>query len=120
MAKPTSISQLIADPSCMDDYDPNAMSVNQARKFIQQFLQPLAETEILPLRETLWRVLAAARASGLAVVLDFKRGDIGISAEHYAASARSSGAHWTTISAYLGADGILPFLAQGHGAFART
>ncbi len=66
----------------------------------------------------LWRVLAAARASGLAVVLDFKRGDIGISAEHYAASARSTGAHWTTISAYLGADGILPFLAQGFGAFA--
>ncbi len=59
MAKPTSISQLIADPSCMDDYDPNAMSVNQARKFIQQFLQPIAETEILPLRESLGRVLAA-------------------------------------------------------------
>jgi molybdopterin molybdotransferase len=59
MAKPTSISQLIADPSCMDDYDPNAMSVNQARKFIQQFLQPIAETEILPLRESLGRMLAA-------------------------------------------------------------
>ena len=43
----------------MDDYDPNAMSVNQARKFIQQFLQPIAETEILPLRESLGRVLAA-------------------------------------------------------------
>ena len=66
----------------------------------------------------MWRVLAAARASGLAVVLDFKRGDIGISAEHYAASARAAGAHWTTISPYLGADGILPFLAEGHGAFA--
>jgi orotidine-5'-phosphate decarboxylase len=66
----------------------------------------------------MWRVLAAARASGLAVVLDFKRGDIGISAEHYAASARAAGAHWTTVSPYLGADGILPFLAEGHGAFA--
>ena len=64
------------------------------------------------------RVLAAARASGLAVVLDFQRGDIGISAEHYAASARASGAHWTTISPYLGADGILPFLAEGFGSFA--
>jgi len=66
----------------------------------------------------MWRVLAAARASGLAVVLDFKRGDIGISAEHYAASARASGAHWTTISPYLGSDGILPFLAEGFGSFA--
>ena len=64
------------------------------------------------------RVLAAANASGLAVILDFKRGDIGISAEHYAASARATGSHWTTINAYLGNDGIAPFLAEGHGAFA--
>ena len=64
------------------------------------------------------RVLAAAHASGLAVILDFKRGDIGISAEHYAASARATGSHWTTINAYLGNDGIAPFLAEGHGAFA--
>ena len=68
--------------------------------------------------EAMWRVLAAARASGLAVVLDFKRGDIGISAEHYAASARNAGAHWTTINAYLGSDGIAPFLQGGAGAFA--
>jgi orotidine-5'-phosphate decarboxylase len=66
----------------------------------------------------MWRVLAAARASGLAVVLDFKRGDIGISAEHYAASARAAGAHWTTINPYLGADGITPFLTGGAGSFA--
>lgn len=66
----------------------------------------------------MWRVLAASARSGLVVVLDFKRGDIGISAEHYAASARAAGAHWTTISPYLGADGILPFLAEGYGAFA--
>jgi orotidine-5'-phosphate decarboxylase len=66
----------------------------------------------------MWRVLDRARARGLAVVLDFKRGDIGISAEHYAASARAAGAHWTTINAYLGADGIAPFLAEGAGAFA--
>jgi orotidine-5'-phosphate decarboxylase len=64
------------------------------------------------------RVLAHARASGLAVVYDAKRGDIGISAEHYAHGARAFGAHWTTINAYLGADGIVPFLAAGQGAFA--
>lgn len=66
------------------------------------------------------RVLAhARRCEGLEVILDFKRGDIGISAEHYAASARGAfGAGWTTVSAYLGTDSLLPFLAEGHGAFA--
>ena len=59
MTKPTSISQLIADPSCMEDYDPNAMSVQQARQFIQQFLSPVVETETLPVMQSLGRVLAA-------------------------------------------------------------
>jgi orotidine-5'-phosphate decarboxylase len=64
------------------------------------------------------RVLSHARASGLAVVYDAKRGDIGISAEHYAQGAHALGAHWTTINAYLGADGIAPFTTGGQGAFA--
>ena len=55
----TSISQVIADPSCMDDYDPNAMHVAKARQFIRQFLSPVSETEILPIRDSLGRVLAA-------------------------------------------------------------
>jgi len=59
MTKPTTISQLISDPSCMNDYDPNAMPVAKARQFIKQFLSPVIETEILTLRESLGRVLAA-------------------------------------------------------------
>ncbi|HQC29577.1 MAG TPA: molybdopterin molybdotransferase MoeA [Methylotenera sp.] len=55
----TSLTELATNPSCMDDYDPNAMSVNHARKFIQQFLSPVSATEILPLRESLGRVLSA-------------------------------------------------------------
>lgn len=43
----------------MDDYDPNAMSVAQARQFIAQFLQPVIETENLPIMKSLGRVLAA-------------------------------------------------------------
>ena len=43
----------------MDDYDPNAMSVAQARAFIQQFLSPVVETETLPVMQSLGRVLAA-------------------------------------------------------------
>lgn len=58
MTKTTSISQLITDPSCMDDYDPNAMSVNKARQYIKQFLSPITETEFLSIRECLGRVLA--------------------------------------------------------------
>jgi len=58
MSKPTTISQLVADPSCMDDYDPNAMSVEQARQFINKYLSPVIETETLPVRESLGRVLA--------------------------------------------------------------
>ena len=66
------------------------------------------------------RVLAHARAmDAFEVILDFKRGDIGISAEHYAASASGPlAAGWTTVSAYLGTDGILPFVANERGAFA--
>jgi molybdopterin molybdotransferase len=58
MTKPTTISQLVANPSCMDDYDPNAMSVAQARQFINKYLSPLIETETLPIRESLGRILA--------------------------------------------------------------
>ena len=57
MRKPT-LDQIATDPSCMDDYDPNAMSVTQAKSFIRQFLEPMTETEILPLRDSLGRVLA--------------------------------------------------------------
>ena len=43
----------------MDDYDPNAMTVSQARQFIQQFLQPVTETENVAVMQSLGRVLAA-------------------------------------------------------------
>jgi molybdopterin molybdotransferase len=57
MTKPT-LKQIATDPSCMDDYDPNAMSVAQAQQFIQQFLSPVNETETLPVMQSLGRVLA--------------------------------------------------------------
>lgn len=55
----TTLKQIVSDPSCMDDYDPNAMSVAQARAFIQQFLTPVIETEQLNVMNNLGRVLAA-------------------------------------------------------------
>jgi len=57
MTIPT-LSQLIANPSCMDDYDPNSMPVDKARQFIKQFLEPLAETEQAGLHASLGRILA--------------------------------------------------------------
>ena len=66
------------------------------------------------------RIIAMAHSAGLVVILDAKRGDIGVSAEHYASAAFAppAPAHWITVNSYLGADGITPFLRDGHGAFA--
>ena len=68
------------------------------------------------------QLTAAAKQRGLEVILDAKRGDIGISAAHYAAAAFESGSgaspDWLTINSYLGEDGISPFLGEGRGAFA--
>ena len=58
MTNKTTLSELIANPSCMDDYDPNAMSVAQARQFIKQFLSPVRDAETLRIHESLGRVLA--------------------------------------------------------------
>jgi len=61
---------------------------------------------------------ARAGELGLQVILDYKRGDIGISAEHYAASARDR-CDWVTVNPYLGVDGIDPFVKGDLlGAFA--
>ena len=59
MTNKTTLSKLAADPSCTDDYDPNAMSVTQARQFIQQFLSPVIETEKVTTMHSLGRILAA-------------------------------------------------------------
>ncbi len=64
-----------------------------------------------------------ANNRGLQVILDAKRGDIGISAEHYAVAATADGpCDWITVNPYLGIDGIEPFLDAGLGVFclART
>ncbi len=75
--------------------------------------------------EALQAVAGAARERNLQVVLDAKRGDIGVSAEHYAhaafggeAQTQWSPADWLTINSYFGDDGIRPFLQPGRGAFA--
>ena len=64
------------------------------------------------------RCCAHARRAGLVTVLDAKRGDIGISAAHYAAAAAEHfDADWSTASPYLGTEGFMPFAAPGRGVF---
>lgn len=53
-----SLNELISNPSCMEDYDPNAMSVTQAKSYIQQYLQVVSDKELLPIHHSLGRVLA--------------------------------------------------------------
>ncbi len=66
----------------------------------------------------------AAHNHGLPVILDAKRGDIGISAQHYAHAAFGAdtaqplgGADALTVSGYLGPDTVEPFLQPGRGVF---
>lgn len=63
------------------------------------------------------RSIQLARSLGLVVVLDAKRGDIGVSSDHYAASAAAMGADAITVSGYLGPSGVEPFLKAGLGVF---
>jgi orotidine-5'-phosphate decarboxylase len=65
----------------------------------------------------LHQLINEAAAAGLTIVLDAKRGDIGISADHYAAAAAALGAHAITVNAYLGPSTVEPYLAAGLGIF---
>lgn len=78
------------------------------------------------------QIIHEAKALGLLVIADAKRGDIGISAAHYAAGCLSEvsyedlpplhGPDALTINAYLGMDTLEPFLEtacrEGKGLFA--
>lgn len=69
------------------------------------------------------RVVEHAKAAGLIVVGDAKRGDIGTSSAHYAAGllAEPQGCDSLTVNGYLGGDGLDPFqrvaAEQGKGLF---
>lgn len=63
------------------------------------------------------RCMSRARDQGLIVIYDGKRGDIGITAEHYAAAVAGS-ADWVTANSYLGVDALIPLLDAGLGVFA--
>ena len=74
--------------------------------------------------EAYHNIVQAAQGLGIMVLADAKRGDIGISSEHYANGILGSpdGADAMTVSPYLGMDGVEPFVklaaAEGKGIFA--
>lgn len=63
----TPLTQLATQSNLPDDYDPNAMSVSQARHFIAQFLEPVQAVETLLIKDALGRVLAKPVISGINV-----------------------------------------------------
>lgn len=65
-AKP-SLSLLAQAAAGGEDYDPNAMSVAQARHYIKQFLSPVQDTETISIMQARGRVLATNIVSGLNV-----------------------------------------------------
>lgn len=76
--------------------------------------------------QALERTIRYAKSLGLYVILDAKRGDIGSTAEAYAAAylgksalfgkrRRAFFADALTVNAYLGSDGVKPFLAECTG-----
>jgi molybdopterin molybdotransferase len=51
-------NKIKTDPSCKDDYDPNSITPDQALKNIFKAITPVIETETVPVRKSLGRVLA--------------------------------------------------------------
>ncbi|MBL9032738.1 MAG: orotidine-5'-phosphate decarboxylase [Phycisphaerae bacterium] len=66
---------------------------------------------------TLHHLARAASDAEMVTILDAKRGDIGISAEHYAAAAWDANFDAMTVSPYLGPDTLAAFLRPGRGLF---
>ena len=56
-------TDFIRTASCADDYDPDSMPVDKARKFIRDYLDPVQGSERVSLRAALGRVLADAIVS---------------------------------------------------------
>jgi orotidine-5'-phosphate decarboxylase len=80
------------------------------------FKPQIAHFSALGAEPELERVCAAIRdlAPHAVVILDAKRGDIGSTAQRYAAEAfERYGAHAVTVNPYLGTDAAVPFLERG-------
>jgi molybdopterin molybdotransferase len=57
MKKIISLDNLVNDPGCLSEYDPNAMTIEVARKYIHNFLKVNLETEFVNTEDALDRIL---------------------------------------------------------------
>ena len=83
-------------------------------------MKPMAGAACASSKQT----IAIANELGIPVIVDGKRNDIGSTATHYqqawlgaapgvdGSELPGAGGDWLTINAYLGSDGVTPFLAE--------
>jgi molybdopterin molybdotransferase len=57
MKKIISLEKLVNDPGCLSEYDPNAMTIEVARKYMHDFLAVNLETEFVKTEDALDRIL---------------------------------------------------------------
>ena len=67
MDKPDQNNKVNKQNSCMDDFDPGSLMVSDALKNIYTAISPISESELVPIRESLNRVLAIDIVSSLNV-----------------------------------------------------
>src|SRR5688572_5144250 len=87
--------------------------VDATAPFVCSFKPQIAHFAALGAEDALARLIAHIHAAhpGIPVILDSKRGDIGSTAQHYAAEAFDRfGADAVTANPYLGRDSVQPFL----------
>lgn len=58
MKKTINLKRLADDPSCLSDYDPNAMDFAKVHEFLDKFLTPISASEKIPIQNSLGRVIA--------------------------------------------------------------
>lgn len=57
MKKTISLENLVNDPGCLSEYDPNAMTIEVAKKYIRNFLKANSKTEYVNTEDALNRIL---------------------------------------------------------------
>lgn len=57
MKKTISLENLVDNPGCLSEYDPNAMTIEVARKYIRNFLKAKSKTEYVNTEDALNRIL---------------------------------------------------------------